>query len=49
MDRYVTGAAIRREAHFIGSVFFFRDENGQPKRKDTFVCAFLNGERGEER
>ena len=35
------------EAHFRKNVFFHRDENGQPKWKDTYVYALLNEEHQE--
>ena len=33
---------LEREAHFKQNIFFERDENGNPKWKDTFVYAMVN-------
>ena len=33
---------LEREAHLKQNVFFHRDENGQPKWKDTYVYARVN-------
>lgn len=43
--RLLEKAGLRREAHFRKNVFFHRDENGQPKWKDTYVYALLNEDR----
>ena len=45
--RLLEKAGLHREAHFRQNVFFHRDENGQPKWKDTYVYALLNEERQE--
>ncbi len=40
--RLLEKAGFRREAHFRENVFFFRDAEGNPVWKDTFVYALLN-------
>ena len=35
---------FRREAHFRRNVYFWKDENGKPIWKDTYIYAKLNGD-----
>lgn len=35
---------FRREAHFRRNVYFWKDENGKPLWKDTYIYAKLNGD-----
>ena len=35
---------MRREAFMRKNIFFFRDAQGEPVWKDTYVYAVLNGE-----
>ena len=35
---------FRREAHFRKNVYFWKDENGKPIWKDTYIYAKLNGD-----
>lgn len=39
--RLLEKAGFRREAHFRKNIFFFRDEHGEPRWKDTYVYALL--------
>lgn len=45
--RLLEKAGFRREALLWENIFFFRDQNGDPIWKDTYVYARLNGERRE--
>lgn len=39
--RLLEKAGFRREAHFRENIYFFKNENGEPKWKDTYVYARL--------
>lgn len=40
--RLLEKVGMEREAHFKQNVFFHRDENGNPKWKDTYVYAIIS-------
>ena len=42
--RLLEKAGFRREAHFRQNIYFFKDENGAIKWKDTYVYAMLNSD-----
>ena len=39
---------MRREAHLKENIYFFKGENGKPRRKDTYVYAMLDSEKDEK-
>ena len=44
--RLLESAGFRREAHFRKNIFFWKDADGNPLWKDTYVYALTEGDKG---